>query len=142
MKKIKPQITSIGHSNKPIAVFLDTLQKHKIEVVVDVRTIPRSRFSPQFNETILGSSLAKRAIKYLSRGQNLGGRGVNVRYEEAIDELVELARQGVSVCVMCSEADFLKCHRYSTLTPSFNQRGVEVFHIQYESKDKTTKKTK
>lgn len=139
---MKPTIKSIGHSNKPISLFLDTLQEHNIEVVVDVRTIPRSRFSPHFNETALGSSLAKRSIKYLNRGQNLGGRGVNVGYEEAIEELVDLARQGVRVCVMCSEADFLKCHRYSTLTPSLNERGVKVIHIQYESKNKTAKSNK
>lgn len=131
MKKVKPQIKTIGHSNKAIDVFLDTLQKHETEVLVDVRTIPRSRFSSHFNEKPLGSSLAKRSIKYLNRGQNLGGRGVNVGYEEAIEELVELARQGVRVCVMCSEADYLKCHRYSTLTPSLHEHGIDVFHIEY-----------
>jgi uncharacterized protein (DUF488 family) len=131
MKNIKPQIKTIGHSNKPITDFLDLLEKHQIEVLVDVRTIPRSRFSPHFNEKPLGSSLAKRSIKYLNRGQNLGGRGVNVGYEEAIEELVELARQGVRVCVMCSEADYTKCHRYSTITPSLHRHDVEVFHIEY-----------
>jgi len=131
MKKVKPQIKTIGHSNKQITEFLDTLQKHEIEMVVDVRTIPRSRFSPHFNEKPLGSALAKRSIKYLNRGQNLGGRGVNVGYEEAIEELVELARQGVRICVMCSEADYRNCHRYSALTPSFYSHDVEVFHIEY-----------
>lgn len=131
MKNVKPQIKTIGHSNKTIDVFLDTLKKHEIEVLVDVRTIPRSRFSPHFNEKTLGSSLAKRSIKYLNRGQNLGGRGVNVGYEEAIEELVDLARQGVRVCVMCSEADYRDCHRYSTLTPSLHSHDVDVFHIEY-----------
>lgn len=131
MKKVKPQIKTIGHSSKAIDVFLDTLQKHEIEVLVDIRTIPRSRFSPHFNEKALGGSLAKRSIKYLNRGQNLGGRGVNVGYEEAIEELVDLARQGVRVCVMCSEADYKDCHRYSTLTPSFHSHDVDVFHIEY-----------
>lgn len=137
---MKPLIKSIGHSNKPIDVFLDTLQEHQIEVVVDVRTIPRSRFSPHFNEKALGSSLAKRAIKYLNRGQNLGGRGENTYYEEAIEELVELARQGVRVCVMCSEADYRDCHRYSTLTPSFHSHDVDVFHIEYAKIVNTPKK--
>lgn len=140
MKKVKPQIKTIGHSNKTIDVFLDTLQKHGVEMLVDIRTIPRSRFSPHFNEKALGSSLAKRAIKYLNRGQNLGGRGENVYYEEAIEELVELARQGVRVCVMCSEADFRECHRYSTLTPSFHQRDIEVIHIEYAKTVNTPKK--
>jgi len=138
---MKPIIKTIGHSNKPIAVFLDTLQEHQIEVVVDVRTIPRSRFSPHFNEKALGSSLAKRAIKYLNRGQNLGGRGENTYYEEAIEELVDLARQGVRVCVMCSEADYKDCHRYSTLTPSFHSHGVDVLHIEYAKTVNTLKKT-
>lgn len=140
MKNIKPQIKTIGHSNKPITDFLDLLEKHQIEVLVDVRTIPRSRFSPHFNEKPLGSSLAKRSIKYLNRGQNLGGRGVNVGYEEAIEELVELARQGVRVCVMCSEADYTKCHRYSTITPSLHRHDVEVFHIEYAKIVNTPKK--
>lgn len=140
MKKIKPQIKTIGHSNKTIEVFLDTLKKHEVEVLVDIRTIPRSRFSPHFNEKLLGSSLAKRAIKYLNRGQNLGGRGVNVGYEEAIEELVELARQGVRVCVMCSEADYRDCHRYSTLTPSFHSHDVDVFHIEYAKTVNTPEK--
>lgn len=131
MKNVKPQIKTIGHSNKTIDVFLDTLKKHEIEVLVDVRTVPRSRFSPHFNEKTLGSSLAKRSIKYLNRGQNLGGRGVNVGYDEAIEELVDLARQGVRVCVMCSEADYRDCHRYSTLTPSLHKHDVDVFHIEY-----------
>ena len=136
---MKPTIKSIGHSNKPIAVFLDTLQEHQIEVVVDVRTVPRSRFSPYFNEKALGSSLAKRAIKYLNRGQTLGGRGENVYYEEAIQELVELARHGVRVCVMCSEADYRDCHRYSTLTPSLHSHDVDVFHIEYAKTVNTLK---
>lgn len=140
MKNIKPQIKTIGHSNKPITDFLDLLEKHQIEMLVDVRTIPRSRFSPHFNEKPLGSSLAKRSIKYFNRGQNLGGRGVNVGYEEAIEELVELARQGVQVCVMCSEADYTKCHRYSTITPSLHRHDVEVFHIEYAKTVNTPKK--
>ncbi len=137
---MKPNIKTIGHSNKPISLFLDTLQGHNVEVIVDVRTIPRSRFSPHFNETALGSSLAKRSIKYLNRGQNLGGRGVNVGYEEAIEELVDLARQGVRVCVMCSEADYRDCHRYTTLTPSLHSHGVDVFHIEYAKTVNTPKK--
>lgn len=131
MKKQKIIITSVGHSNKTIEVFLDALKKHSVQVLVDVRTIPRSRFCPHFNQNALQDTLAKRTIKYLYRGLNLGGRGVNVGYEEAIEELVELARQGIRVCVMCSEADYHDCHRYSTLTPSFHERDVEVSHIEY-----------
>lgn len=132
MKKTKIIITSIGHSNKPIVIFLETLKKYNVEVLVDVRTIPQSRFCPHFNQNALQDTLNKVNIKYLYKGKNLGGRGENTGYEEAIDELVELARNEVMVCIMCSEGDYHNCHRYSALTPSFEERGVEVFHIEYE----------
>ena len=132
MKKQKIIIGSVGHSNKPIAIFLDVLKKHEINVLVDVRTLPVSRFCPHFNQNALQDTLTKATIKYLYRGKNLGGRGVNVGYEEAIDELVGLAKKGAKVAVMCSEGDYHNCHRYSTLTPSFEERGATVEHIEYE----------
>lgn len=133
---------SCGHSNKPIAIFLDVLKKHGIDVLVDVRTLPVSRFCPHFNQKALQETLAKETIKYLYRGKNLGGRGVNVEYEEAIDELVDMAKKGAKVAVMCSEGDYHNCHRYSTLTPSFEERGATVEHIEYEKTNKTVKRSK
>ena len=133
---------TVGHSNKPIGIFLDVLNKHKIDVLADVRTIPQSRFCPHFNQKALQSELEKRTIKYLYRGLNLGGRGVNEGYEEAIDELVGLAKKGSKVAVMCSEGDYHKCHRFTTLTPSFEERGATVVHIEYENEKKSTKRNK
>jgi uncharacterized protein (DUF488 family) len=126
-------IFTIGHSNIPLATFLKKLKEHQVEVLVDVRTIPLSRFCPHFNEKPLRATLATETIKYLFRGANLGGRAVNVGYEEAINELTELAKQGKKVCLMCSEKKFENCHRYLTLTPSFEERGLLVVHIQYEN---------
>ena len=136
------KILTVGHSNKTIEVFLGVLKKHKIEVLADVRTIPMSRFCPHFNKNALHSELAKADIKYLYRGQNLGGRGVNVGYEEAVDELVGMAKKGARVAVMCSEGDYHKCHRYTTLTPSFEERRIVVQHIEYENEKKITKRNK
>ncbi len=139
MKKVFTIFTA-GHSNRPITDFLGILKKSKIEVLADVRTIPLSRFCPHFNQKALEATLTKAHIKYLYRGKNLGGRGVNVGYEEAIDELVGLVKKGTRVAVMCSEGDYHDCHRYSTLTPSFEERKLTVEHIVYEKK--TTKRNK
>lgn len=133
MAKSSKTIFSFGHSNKPLAIFLNKLAEHKIEVLVDVRTIPISRYLPYFNANALHRALANKNIQYLWRGKNLGGRGVNVGYEEAIDEIANLAKDGTRACVMCSEADYKKCHRYLTLTPSFKERGLSVVHIEYEN---------
>ena len=136
----KPIIFSVGHSNKPIGVFLGKLKEHRIDHLVDVRTIPSSRFCPHFNKNALQATLSIQTIKYLWKGENLGGKGINVGYEEAIDELVGMAQEGTKIAVLCSEGDYRKCHRYTALTPSFEQRGVRVFHIEYENE--TTKRNK
>jgi uncharacterized protein (DUF488 family) len=50
-------IFTLGHSNLPLEAFLALLQAYGIERLVDIRTIPRSRHNPQFNDTDLASSL-------------------------------------------------------------------------------------
>ncbi len=124
-------IYTIGHSTKPFPEFLAKLREHAIDVLVDVRSIPRSRFNPQYNEKRLAESLAVEGIRYLARGANLGGKLENVDYEQAIDELVLLVRSGKNVCVMCSEGDYRTCHRRTMLEPSFRGRGLVVAHLRY-----------
>ncbi|OGG40582.1 hypothetical protein A2118_00905 [Candidatus Kaiserbacteria bacterium GWA2_50_9] len=126
-------VATLGHSNKTIETFLAVLEKHEIEVLVDVRSLPVSRFCPYFNKTALHATLAERDIQYLYRGKNLGGRAVNVGWDEAIEELICLAEDGKRVVVMCSESSYLKCHRYTTITPSLEERGIRIVHIQYEN---------
>lgn len=126
---MKNIITDIGHSNRAYSEFLKILKDNKIEILVDIRSFPRSRFCPNFNQKRLDQSLKEDNIQYLFRGNNLGGRGENIDYEETIDELVEMVKAGKQVCVMCSEKDYKKCHRYTILQPSFEQRGLSVKHI-------------
>ncbi|MCX6739429.1 MAG: DUF488 domain-containing protein [Candidatus Parcubacteria bacterium] len=128
-------IFTFGHSNRPLDIFLSKLTENNIEVLVDVRTYPVSRWTPHFSQNILAMALETINIHYLYRGQNLGGRGENTGYEDAIDELSAIAKEGRNICVMCSEGDFRKCHRYTDLTPSFEKRGLSVVHLQYENKN-------
>lgn len=128
---METKIYSIGHSNRAFSEFLKKLQENEINIVVDVRTYPRSRFCPWFNEKRLATGLNAYKITYLPKCNNLGGLGENTRYEETLDELIELSEAGLRVCLMCSEADYKKCHRYQTITPSLESRGVQVEHIEY-----------
>lgn len=120
---------TLGHSNRAFSEYLKILKDNDIDVIVDIRTYPRSRFCPQFNRKKLNESLTAEGIEYQFKGNNLGGLDDNENYEETVDELVELARTGKNVCVMCSERDYKQCHRYEMLTPSFEERGIEVIHI-------------
>jgi len=120
---------TIGHSNCGFLEFLKKLKDHSINILVDVRTFPRSRFCPHFNKKSFEEKLVIKNIKYLFRGKNLGGMGLNIRYEETIDEVFDLSKEN-NVCLMCSEKDYKKCHRYQLLTPEFEKRGLSVKHLQ------------
>lgn len=140
MPKPLKTIFTIGHSNLSPKDFINTLKKDRIGVLVDVRTIPYSSYCPHFNANTLRSSVEAENIQYLYRGKNLGGKGVNEGYEEAIKELADMVKKGKRVCVMCSEGDYKKCHRYLTLTPSFKKQGLSVSHIKYKNDKKPNRR--
>ncbi len=122
-------VLTIGHSVRSLFEFIERLQENKVEVLVDVRSHPQSRFCPQYNRKALSSELAEVGITYLFKGANLGGKGENVLFNETIKELVNRVKQGEILCLMCSEKDPAKCHRSQDLAPVFVAQGVEVEHI-------------
>jgi uncharacterized protein (DUF488 family) len=60
----RPTIWTVGHSTRPIGEFTDFLHAHEIRLLVDVRTIPRSRHNPQFNTDTLALSLRNVGLHY------------------------------------------------------------------------------
>lgn len=142
MESKQPTIATLGHSNYPIWYFRYKLLQNEIDVLVDVRTFPQSRFASQYNRRALQGALEQKKIQYLYFGRRCGGRGINERYEEAIDELAVLARSGVRICLMCSEALPEKCHRKIMLEPSFKKRGIKLVHIICDDAPKKKAKLK
>ena len=122
-------IFSIGHGRRAFSEFLQVLKKNKIDILVDVRTFPRSRFCPQFNRSFMSAELQNVGIVYEFRGDQLGGLGENINYDEAIDEITNMAKKGKRVCVCCSETDYKKCHRHTMLEPSFGKNKIKVKHL-------------
>src|SRR5688572_7127231 len=55
---------TVGHSTRSIDDFIDLLRAQQIKLVIDVRTIPRSRTNPQYNREDLARTLAKFQIAY------------------------------------------------------------------------------
>ncbi len=70
----KLSVLTIGHSNHPIEKFLGLLREHDIAVLVDARSQPFSRFSPQFSRKALERAVTDASIRYLFMGDLLGGR--------------------------------------------------------------------
>lgn len=132
----KAILFSIGHSNHPEGVFIKCLKRHSITTLIDVRSVPYSRFNPQFNRAALEDSLDKAGIKYSFKGDALGGRAHPDADMVAL--IAKLARyvkrhagDGTAMCMMCSEGHPKDCHRHwwfgQFLTMYFPE--IEIRHI-------------
>ena len=142
-------ILTVGHSTRPFDELLSLLQDHRVMLLADVRTVPRSRRNPQYNSGTLASSLAAVGLAYRHMpglgglrkprkdSVNMGWRNESFRgyadymqtpeFEAALGELQALAERGC-VCIMCAEAVPWRCHR-SLIGDALLARGVEVRHI-------------
>jgi len=143
----KRAIFTIGHSNHSLEMFIGLLKSHKIDVLVDVRSKPSSRFSPQFNKEGLEKAVKASGIKYLFMGKELGGRPQGSEFYdnygfvlysriaetplflEGIDRLIKGIRT-YRVAVMCSEENPANCHRRLLIGRVIAERGVGVRHIR------------
>jgi hypothetical protein len=67
-----PVVFTIGHSTKALDAFISLLQAHSVTMVVDVRTIPRSSYNPQFNHDTLSDNLHTAGFGY-NHMPGLGG---------------------------------------------------------------------
>ncbi|MCC2667084.1 MAG: hypothetical protein K0S63_1000 [Gammaproteobacteria bacterium] len=128
-----PHLFTIGHSTHTLQEFLEILYTYQITHVVDVRTIPKSRHVPWFNEDEFKKSLRKNKIAYahlpklggLRRANknsiNRGWRNTSFRayadymqsseFFEGLKGLNELIKKNKNVAIMCAEAVPWRCHR-------------------------------
>ncbi len=142
-----PQIYTIGHSSHSAEHFVELLGQHGIEVLVDTRSAPYSRYSPQFDRESLRESIAAAGMKYLFLGDRIGGRprdesdyddkgrarygkmGKDKDFLEAIARL-EHGAADFRVALMCSEEDPAHCHRRLLIGRVLAERGTELLHIR------------
>jgi uncharacterized protein (DUF488 family) len=146
MQTIDKQLFTIGHGSRGADEFIHLLKKYSIEVVVDVRTYPNSRFNPQFRKEQFAADLKSSGIEYLYLGEELGGRPKDKNFyydgkanykaikqtklfQSGITQVEELIRDGIKVTLVCSEADQNQCHRKHMIADEFSIQGIDVFHI-------------
>lgn len=152
------RIYTIGHSNLAIDPFINLLKRYEITTLVDVRTSPYSRYSPQFNRETLAQSLAEHGIAYVFGGDQLGGRPADptcykhgrvpepetdylheVDYRAVMDRpwfakgvarMLAYCATGPTV-ILCSEARPEECHRHHLIAVHLleTQPSCEVLHI-------------
>jgi uncharacterized protein (DUF488 family) len=146
-------IWTIGHWTSPEEVVLETLSSARIDRLVDVRRLPGSRRSPQFDAEEMIGWLGAAGIEYLylpeltgrrptqrdvDPQRNAGWRNASFRnyadhtlsteYETGIDRLTALAAEH-RVAVMCGEPMPWRCHRL-LIANTLAARGWEVVHLR------------
>lgn len=141
------QIFTIGHSTDTIETFIEYLKHHQIDTVVDVRSIPYSRFASQFNKEDLSVSLKEKNIFYIPMGNNLGARYterellfedgkvdfskvvVTDRFQEGIYRVETGIKKGCKIALMCSEKNPIECHRFSLISNYLHKKGYAINHL-------------
>jgi uncharacterized protein (DUF488 family) len=144
------RIYTIGHSTRPIAEFIAMLKAHRVDRLVDVRTVPHSRHNPQYERDALSKALKRDHLGYTHmpglgglrhprKGAmtNLGWRNVSFRgyadymqspeFAGQLEDLIKMARLE-QVAVMCAEAVPWRCHR-SLIADALLARDIEVGEI-------------
>lgn len=153
----QPPIFTVGHSTRSIPQFAGLLRCGPVSLVVDVRTVPRSRRNPQYNEDILGSELAQYKVGY-TRIAGLGGlRGrsaevppdlnafwqnesfhnyadyaLSDQFADGLATLLELSSKR-RCAIMCAEAVWWRCHR-RIIADYLMARGRPVLHLMGEDR--------
>lgn len=152
------EVFTIGHSNVVSNRIIELLMARKIDVVIDIRSVPYSRFSPQFNKNAFAEQLKSNKIAYIFEGERLGGRIsdplcyknnclptrkrniaelVNYEklvvcswYQEGVGVILENLREK-NVAIMCSEENPLRCHRNLLVARTLTDMGIKVWHIRH-----------
>ena len=146
------EIFTIGYGGRETDDFIAILNRYGIDTLVDVRSQPYSRYSPDFCKERLSTILNRSGIHYEFMGDSLGGRPddshcytyspqrkkklLDARkceskdfYREGISRLKQALSDGSRIVIMCSELEPHECHRGYVLGKTLDDAEIEVVHI-------------
>ena len=142
---------TIGHSTRPVTEFIDLLKGAQITLLIDVRSVPRSRTNPQYNRDILPETLTRSAIGYEDMAalgglrarqdvppdvnafwqnqsfHNFADYAMTPAFRSGLARLRALGHEG-RCAIMCAEAVWWRCHR-RIIADYLIAGGETVFHI-------------
>jgi uncharacterized protein (DUF488 family) len=152
-----PPIYTIGHSTKTIRQFVELLGAGRVQLVVDIRSIARSRTNPQYDRNALPGALASYQIAHDQIPQlgglrkksrtvppevngfwtnrsfhNYADYALSEEFRTGLDRLLELADYK-RCAIMCAEAVWWRCHR-RIVADYLIQKGRAVVHLMGSSR--------
>jgi uncharacterized protein (DUF488 family) len=144
---IAKPLYSVGHGTRKKEELLALLVQYEIKYLVDVRSIPRSKYNPQYNRDALKLLLETNNMTYVFMGDLLGGRPKDVScygadgrvsyslisqkefFRAGIERLKTAYQKNIPLVFMCSESKPENCHRSRLITKALLEIGVPVRHI-------------
>ena len=143
------KIYTIGSSIHNIHEFISLLKRHKINAVADVRSMPYSRHTPQFNKEVLTNVLKGASVYYLDFSKEFGARReeteayTNNRVDfskvvklpiflSGVERINAGILKGYNIALLCTEKDPLDCHRFSLVSRALtNKLIINIDHILF-----------
>ena len=141
-------IYTVGHSNHATEYFFELGAKHSLQVLVDVRSSPYSKYADQYNKREFEYAARAAGLIYLYLGAELGGQPKDQHYYDAegfvrydriaaspafkagISRLLDGLAKGYRIALVCGEEDPTECHRRRLIAPALAAKGVRVVHIR------------
>lgn len=149
------EIYTIGHSSHTSDYFLHLLRKFNINSVVDIRSVPFSKYVPNFNKNEIKNFLNLNHIYYVYMAREFGLIQEDSKlfhpdgyldfnklsetefFIKGINRLKSGVDNGYKIAIMCAEKDPLDCHRSILISPILVSEGYSVVHILPDGKRET-----
>lgn len=155
--KSRRALYTIGHSTRTTSELIDILHAFEVTLLVDIRSIPRSRTNPRFNLDVLPETLRGAGITYvhlaalgglrakskrvetdantgweLAAFRNYADYAETAPFKEGLQELLGMASRE-TCAIMCAEAVWWRCHR-RIVADHVLAHGVPVVHLFTQTK--------
>jgi len=145
--EILGELFTIGHSQYSTNYFISLLNKYRIDYLLDVRSIPYSKYAEQYNKENISRELNSVNIKYSFMGKYFGARPQNMElyndegyldfervrrsrdFNKGIENVILGLNQGHRIVLMCTEKEPLDCHRAILVARAFEIRMIYAKHI-------------
>lgn len=147
---VSPIVYTVGHSNHTLELFIKLLRGAGVTAVSDVRSVPYSRFSHQFDRESLADELRAIGIAYSFLGDELGARpsdrncyrdgkaeygliAATPFFQAGLDRIIKGSLK-YRIALMCAEKEPLDCHRTVLVGRYLKERGALIRHIHADGR--------
>lgn len=139
-------IYSIGHGVRTAEGLISHLRQVDVQYVIDVQSLPYSRYQPEFSREPLEGLLVRSGLRYVFMGDDLGGRPKDPEcytdgkvdyttcrtkefFRREIGRVRSAYNQGLRVGLLCSEGKPWQCHRSKLVGAALLDEGNQVLHL-------------